>query len=86
MPQSTITEKGQTTVPVEIRTGLNAPPGAKLEWSLQPDGSAVVRTQPSALKLFASLKPGRPVVSREEEKAAVAKLIGEQAAKEGKNG
>ena len=87
MPQSTITDKGQTTVPVEIRAALKIPAGSKIEWSLQEDGSAVVRAQPSALELFGSLKPGRPVVSRAEEKAGVAKLIAEQAAKEGtKNG
>lgn len=87
MPQSTITDKGQTTVPVEIREALKIPPGSRIEWSLQDDGSARVRPQPSALELFGSLKPAKAFPGRAEEKAAVKRLIAEQAAKEGtKNG
>ena len=83
MPQSTITEKGQTTVPLEIREALKIPAGSRIEWSIQKDGSAIVRPQPNALDLFASLKPSKTSPGRESEKAAVAKLIAAQAAKEG---
>lgn len=83
MPQSTITDKGQTTVPIEIRDALRIPAGSRIEWSIQGDGSAIVRPQPNALDLFGSLKPTKAVPGWEEEKAAVKKMIAEQAAKEG---
>jgi AbrB family looped-hinge helix DNA binding protein len=38
-----ITAKGQTTIPVEIRTGLHAKPGDLIAWELLPDGTARVR-------------------------------------------
>lgn len=83
MPQSTITEKGQTTVPLEVREALKIPAGSRIEWSIQQDGSAIVRPQPNALDLFGSLKPAKAVPTRDKEKSAVAELIAAQAAKEG---
>jgi antitoxin PrlF len=83
MPQSSITAKGQTTVPLEVREALKIPPGSRIEWSIQGDGSAIVRPQPNALDLFGSLKPAKGVPTREKEKSAVAELIAAQAAKEG---
>ena len=83
MPQSTITEKGQTTVPLEVRQALKIPAGSRIEWSIQQDGSAIVRPQPNALDLFGSLKPAKAAPTRDKEKAAVAELIAAQAAKEG---
>ena len=83
MPQSTITEKGQTTVPLEIREALKIPAGSRIEWSIQKDGSAIVRPQPNPLDLFGSLKPSKAFPGRESEKAAVTKRIAAQAAKEG---
>jgi len=55
MPQSTITDKGQIIVPIEIRDALKISAGARIEWSLREDGSAVVRPQPNALDFFGSL-------------------------------
>jgi len=48
------------------------------------DGSALVRSQPSALDLFASLKPSKSFPGSNEEKEAMHRLIGELAAKEGR--
>lgn len=39
MPRSTLTAKGQTTVPVEIRKHLGLEPGDQIEFVLAPDGS-----------------------------------------------
>lgn len=45
MIESTITAKGQTTVPAEIRALIDAKPGTRLVWSAMPDGSLVVRAK-----------------------------------------
>ena len=47
MAESTITSKGQTTVPADIRALVNAKPGARLAWSVMPDGAIIVRVKPS---------------------------------------
>ena len=57
MSESTITAKGQTTVPREVREKLGAGPGTKLMWHVMPDGSLVVRAKThSILDLAGSLK------------------------------
>jgi len=43
--ESTITSKGQTTVPQPIRDALQAQPGTKLQWNLMPDGTIIVRAK-----------------------------------------
>lgn len=57
MPESTITAKGRTTVPRQIRERLGAGPGTRLVWHVMPDGSLVVRAKTlSLLDLAGSLK------------------------------
>jgi antitoxin PrlF len=50
MAESTITSKGQTTVPQAIRDALHAEPGTRLHWNLTPDGSIVVRAKTLSIK------------------------------------
>ena len=58
MTESTITAKGQTTVPAEVRALVNAVPGTRLVWSVTPDGSIVVRAKTkSILDMAGMLKP-----------------------------
>jgi len=45
MAESTITAKGQTTVPRQVREKLGAGPGTRLVWHLMPDGSLIVRAK-----------------------------------------
>ena len=45
MAESTITVKGQTTVPADIRALLDAVPGTRLVWSAMPDGTVIVRAK-----------------------------------------
>jgi AbrB family looped-hinge helix DNA binding protein len=45
MTESTITAKGQTTVPADIRTLIQAQPGTRLVWSAMPDGTIIVRAK-----------------------------------------
>lgn len=57
MSESTITAKGQTTVPRQVREQLGAGPGTKLVWHLMPDGSVLIRAKTlSILDLAGSLK------------------------------
>ncbi|PYJ03946.1 MAG: hypothetical protein DME25_10840 [Verrucomicrobia bacterium] len=83
MPQSTLTDKGQTTVPAEVREALKIKPRQQLEWTVQDNGTAIVRPQPSALDLFGSLKPAKRYPGLKSEKEAVKRLTADQAAKEG---
>jgi antitoxin PrlF len=71
MVTSTLTDKGQTTVPQEIREAMGALPRQRLVWEARKDGSAVVRTMPSVMELAGSLKTEVPFTSiREETEAA----------------
>ena len=60
MSESTITAKGQTTVPVQVRTQIGAAPGTRLVWHVMPDGSIIVRAKTrSILDLAGTLKAPR---------------------------
>jgi antitoxin PrlF len=60
MTESTITAKGQTTVPAEVRALVHAKPGTKLIWSVTPDGTIIVRAKTkSILDMAGMLKPPR---------------------------
>jgi antitoxin PrlF len=83
MLQSTLTDKGQTTVPAEVREALKIKPRQRLAWEIQNDGSVVVWPQPSALDLFGSLKPAKTFPGLKEEKEGTRRAVAEQAAKEG---
>jgi AbrB family looped-hinge helix DNA binding protein len=57
MTESTITTKGQTTVPAQVRQQLGAEAGTRLVWHVMPDGSVIVRAKSkSILDLAGSLK------------------------------
>jgi AbrB family looped-hinge helix DNA binding protein len=45
MAESTITAKGQTTVPADVRALVHAKPGTRLVWSVMPDGTIIVRAK-----------------------------------------
>lgn len=68
MSESTITAKGQTTVPRQVREQLGAGPGTKLVWHVMPNGSLMVRVKTrSLLSLAGSLKaPDGKIVPLEE--------------------
>ena len=42
MPTATLTSKGQTTIPREVRHFLKLKPGDRLEFTLNPDGQTVL--------------------------------------------
>ena len=49
MAESTITAKGQTTVPAEVREQIHAAPGTRLVWTVTPDGTIVVRAKTKSI-------------------------------------
>ena len=55
MSESTITTKGQTTVPQPIRDALQVQPGTKLVWNLMPDGTIIVRAKSKSILGLAGL-------------------------------
>ena len=68
MPESTITAKGQTTVPRQVRELLGAGPGTRLVWHVMPGGGLIVRAKThSVLDLQGALQsPKQKAVSIEE--------------------
>ena len=57
MAESTLTAKGQTTVPADIRALVQAKPGTRLVWTAMPDGTIIVRAKTrSILDLAGMLK------------------------------
>ena len=64
MTESTITSKGQTTVPAEIRALVQAKPGTRLVWSAMPDGTIIVRAKTRSILDMAGMlnaPKGQPV-------------------------
>jgi bifunctional DNA-binding transcriptional regulator/antitoxin component of YhaV-PrlF toxin-antitoxin module len=70
MPQSTVTEKFQTTIPLAVRRALKLSPRQKVTYEIRSDGSAVIRPLPTLDDLFGSVKLRRPVGTIREEKQA----------------
>jgi antitoxin PrlF len=49
MTKSTITAKGQTTVPADIRALVHAKPVTRLVWSVMPGGTIIVRAKTKSI-------------------------------------
>ena len=55
MAESTITVKGQTTVPADVRALVHAKPGTRLVWSVMPDGTIIVRAKTKSILEMAGM-------------------------------
>ena len=55
MTESTITAKGQTTVPAEIRALMHAKQGTRLVWSALADGTILVRAKSQSVMDLAGM-------------------------------
>lgn len=55
MAESTITAKGQTTVPANVRALVQAKPGTRLVWSVMPDGTIIVRAKTKSVLAMAGM-------------------------------
>lgn len=84
MTQSTITSKGQTTLPAPIRRALNLKEGDRIAYEIQGD-SVVIRPQPGAMAGFGALEPpaGKTGVSFKEVRTQSRRAWVREAAREG---
>jgi len=66
--EATLTSKGQTTIPKEIRDSLGMKSGDRMTFTLMPDGTVVMRVKSRSLaELAGSLhKKGRKPVPVEQ--------------------
>jgi antitoxin PrlF len=72
MPRSTLTSKGQVTVPKAIRDRLGIETGDEISFELRPDGVVEVRAlKGSLMDLAGRLKPAGGGVSLDEMETAV---------------
>ena len=69
---STLTVKGQTTIPKPIREHLGLKPGDKIKFFVRPDGSVVILTKLPITALKGSLKSEISGVSLEDMDEAIA--------------
>lgn len=58
MPTSTITSKGQTTVPKEVREALDLGPGDKLTWEINGGRVAITTDRPALYRWKGFIKHG----------------------------
>ena len=70
--ESTLTEKGQATIPKAIRDHLGLKPGDHVKFFRLPDGRVVLLPKRPAAALRGMLKSRRGPVSVEEMNAAIA--------------
>lgn len=84
MIHSTITSKGQTTLPASVRRALHLKAGDRVLYEIEGD-SVVIRPQPGVMAVFGALKPpaGKSGVSHEEARAKSRKDWVAEAAREG---
>jgi AbrB family looped-hinge helix DNA binding protein len=70
--RSTITQRGQTVIPAEIRRRFNLTPAQRLEWIVEPDGIRVVPVASDPIAAFRGRGKGgstaRLVQDRREER------------------
>ena len=61
---ATLTSKGQTTIPKEIRDSLGIKPGDRMTFTLMPDGTVVMRVKRKSVMNLAGVlhKKGRKPV------------------------
>ena len=71
MLDSTITTKGQTTLPKAIRDSLALKPGDKVRYVMLDEGALIMPVRPTSL-LFRSLRYEGPVVTLEDMERAIA--------------
>jgi AbrB family looped-hinge helix DNA binding protein len=74
MPVATLTSKGQTTIPKEIRDLLGLAPGDKLDFVVESDGRVVLRPATLDVRELRGMlrKKGRKPVSLEQMDRAIA--------------
>jgi AbrB family looped-hinge helix DNA binding protein len=66
--EATLTSKGQTTIPKEIRDSLSMKPGDRMTFTLMPDATVVMRLKTKSVTELAGVlhKKGRKPVPLEQ--------------------
>ncbi len=66
--EATLTSKGQTTIPKEIRDSLSMKPGDRMTFTLMPDATVVMRLKTKSVTELAGMlhKKGRRPVPVEQ--------------------
>lgn len=63
MTFSTVTSKGQTTIPKDVRAAANIKPGDRIHFTVLEDGTIIVRVKNRGIRDIAIKPPGRKRVS-----------------------
>ncbi len=73
MATSTLTSKGQTTIPKEIRERLNLKPGDRIDFVVEDDGRVVLRPRTIDVSQLRGMlrRPGRRRASLEDMNRAI---------------
>ena len=80
MATSTVTSKGQITIPVEVRRDLGLEPGSRVEFVKMPDGAYELMPATRSIKeLKGILKHAGPLVSIEDMDEGIARAVAERA-------
>ena len=76
MPIATMTSKGQTTIPKEIRDHLNLKPGDKIAYTIE-NGRVTMRAKNRRIIDMAGIlkKPGQKILTVEEMNEAVMQAV-----------
>ena len=66
--KATLTSKGQTTIPKEIRESLGMKPGDQMTFTLMPDATVIMRVKSKSVTALAGVlqKKGRKAVPVEQ--------------------
>jgi len=70
--ESTLTTKGQVTIPKEMRDKLHLAPGDKVKFFIHPDGTVVILPKLPVTALKGMFRSRREPVSLEEMDAGIA--------------
>ena len=77
MTISTITSKGQTTIPKKVRQYLDLQPQQQIAFEPK-DGYVIIRPVDTSLEHFAGILSGKqPAGSKADERKVVARMLGE---------
>lgn len=63
MAFATVTSKGQTTIPKDVRVAANLRPGDRIHFTVLQDGTIIVRVKNRSIRDIATKSPGGKRVS-----------------------
>lgn len=79
---STVTTKGQATIPVEVRNFLNIAPGDEVIYERQSDGNILLKKRLDIKRVMGILKPKKSIkpatdndITKAWEKAAIKRYV-----------